>query len=153
MSAFSIILVSGIAGAFIGAAIGRYVDPQRKENMAREEQLRLANEALAAYRQQMNDHFTQTANLVKNISDNCRSLQDHVAIDALKLTGLDLREPTSAVSEADFNLAHTAGGHPIEPPRDYAPKSKNAIGMLSEEYGLHDDYDDHYDDKPKPARG
>jgi uncharacterized protein len=147
VSTFSVVLVSGLVGAFAGAAIGRYVDPQRKENREREEQLRKANETLAVYRQQMNEHFTQTATIVKTISDNCRNLQDHVAVDALKLTGLDLREPTSTVDEADFSLARIAGGQPIEPPRDYAPKSKDAIGMLSEEYGLHDDYDD----EPKTA--
>lgn len=149
MSTFAVILVSGIAGAFAGAAIGRYIDPQRKENMEREEQLRKANEALSHYRQQMNDHFTQTATLVKTINDNCRSLQDHVAVDALKLTGLDLRETSSTIEESEFNLARLAGGQPVEPPRDYAPKSKGSLGMLSEEYGLHDDYDD----EPKPARG
>jgi len=149
VSTFAVILVSGIAGAFAGAAIGRYIDPQRKENMEREEQLRKANEALSHYRQQMNDHFTQTATLVKTINDNCRSLQDHVAVDALKLTGLDLRETSSTIEESEFNLARLAGGQPVEPPRDYAPKSKGSLGMLSEEYGLHDDYDD----EPKPARG
>lgn len=153
MSTFSIVLVCGIAGAFIGAAIGRYVDPQRKENLAREEQLRKATEALAIYRQQMNEHFTQTATIVKTIADDCRNLQDHVAVDALKLTGLDLRESASTVSESDFSLARLAGSQPIEPPRDYAPKNKGSLGMLSEEYGLHDDYDDKYDDEPKPARG
>lgn len=148
MSTFSIMLVSGLIGAFIGAAIGRYVDPQRKENRAREEQLRIAKESLVIYQQQMNEHFTQTATIVKTIADSCRNLQDHVAIDALKLTGLDLREPTSAIAEPEFRLARLAGGQSIEPPRDYAPRNKGSVGMLSEEYGLHDDYDD----EPKKAR-
>jgi uncharacterized membrane-anchored protein YhcB (DUF1043 family) len=152
VSTFSIVLVSGLVGAFIGAAIGRYVDPQRKENMAREEQLRLANEALAMYRQQMNEHFTQTATIVKNITDSCRNLQDHVAVDALKLTGLDLREPNSSIDDSEFSLARIAGNQAIEAPRDYAPKNKGSLGMLSEEYGLHDDYDDKYDDEPKASR-
>jgi len=151
VSTFSIVLISGLAGAFIGAAIGRYVDPQRKENLEREENLRKANEALAMYRQQMNEHFTQTATIVKTITDTCRNLQDHVAVDALKLTGLDLREQTTSLDASEFGLARLASEQSIEAPRDYAPKNKGSLGMLSEEYGLHDDYDDHYDDKPKPA--
>jgi uncharacterized membrane-anchored protein YhcB (DUF1043 family) len=148
VSTFSIMLISALVGAFIGAAIGRYVDPQRKENKTREEQLRKANEALAIYRQQMNEHFTQTASLVKTITEACRNLQDHVAVDALKLTGLDLREPSSNIDASEFSLARLAGADTIEPPRDYAPKNKGSLGMLSEEYGLHDDYDD----EPKTAR-
>ena len=151
MSTFSIMLVSALIGAFIGATLSRYTDPQRKENLAREEQLKKAHEALALYRQQMDEHFTQTATIIKTITDGCRQLQDHIAVDALKLTGLDLREPTTTIDEADFSLARIAGGQAIEPPRDYAPKSKGSVGMLSEEYGLRDDYDD-YDDKPNTAR-
>lgn len=149
---FAVILVSGIVGAFAGAAISRYIDPQRKDKLQREESLKKANEALALCRQQMTEHFSQTAALLKTINDSCRSLQNHVAIDALKLTGLDLREPSSTIEESEYNLARLAGGQPVEPPRDYAPKNKDSLGTLSEEYGLHDDYDDNYDNEPKPAR-
>jgi uncharacterized membrane-anchored protein YhcB (DUF1043 family) len=149
VSAFAIILVSGIAGAFAGAVLTRRIDPQRKAKLDQEAQIRKAQEELAHYRQQMNDHFVQTSHLLQAITEDCRRLQDHVAIDALKLTGLDLREATSRIEESNLHLAQLTAGQSIEAPRDYAPRTKGAVGMLSEEYGLHDDYDE----EPKPVRG
>jgi len=148
VSTITLILVSSIAGAFAGAALVRHIDPERKSKVNQSEQLRKAQDELAHSRSQLNEHFTQTSHLLQTIAEDCRRLQDHVAIDALKLTGLDMREATSKIEETTLELARLSGGQTIEPPRDYAPKAKGSIGMLSEEYGLRDDYDD----EAKPLR-
>lgn len=147
MSALSMLLIGMLIGVFAGAAIGRYVDPQRQQNVSQEANLKKAQEELANYRQQVREHFNQTAGLIQSLADQAKAVHDHVAIDALKLSGLDLR-PAVEEQLADYDLAKLVTGDSIEPPRDYAPKHKGGPGMLSEEYGLRDDFDD----EPKTSR-
>lgn len=151
MSALSMLLIGMLIGVFAGAAIGRYVDPQRQQNMGQEASLKKAQDELANYRQQVREHFSQAAALIQTLSDQAKTVHDHIALDALKLSGLDLR-PAAEQQPMEYELAKLASSQPVEPPKDYALNRKGVVGTLSEEYGLRDDLDEEPKVSSQPAR-
>src|SRR5690606_1521116 len=94
-------------------------------------------------RTQVKNHLTQTAASLKQLNDNTRALQNQVAADALRISGLDLL-PADSQHNEEFRLAQLLNTDDIAHPRDYAPKEKNSRSTLSEDYGLRDDdYESH----------
>ena len=132
-------LASGIMGVAVGVAVTRYMNPQRKENQQLEERLEKAEESLTEYQHQVTEHFTQTASLVNNLTESYKSIHEHLATSALKLSNLDISQPVIIADARSKLAAQIASGQIIEPPKDYAPKASDGPGTLSEEYGLKDD--------------
>lgn len=146
---------SFIVGAFSGALVCYFgVMRQRTEN-AVEKQMRELQDEFTAYRENVNQHFHQTANLVNDLSANYISVQKHLETAASSFTeppkSFSLpEEQSNALSNAkpEFTTFEIQGptdeGKDAEflddtppPPKDYAPKNNpEEQGTLEEGYGL-----------------
>jgi len=138
VSTLAIAILSGIIGALVGVILGRTLDPMHQQHQQQSTTLQKNRQELDELRSQVKDHFTHSANALQQLSDNTLALQNQLAAEALKISGLDLTPKGNQHSEG-FRLAQLISNDGIEPPRDYAPKEKNSRSTLSEEYGLRDD--------------
>lgn len=146
-----------LAGAVIGAGICYgFVLGSRSESRV-ERQMRELQEEFTAYRENVNQHFNKTAQLVNNLTDNYIAVQKHLEDAAVsfaeppksfpleKADSLPAAKPEFAsledrqkqelrakAADAEFD----SSAH-VEPPKDYAPKSKpGEKGQLAEDFGL-----------------
>lgn len=150
--------VAFVSGAVLGALICFLLMNRSKTQSNIEQQLRELQEEFTAYRENVNTHFNTTANMVNTLTENYLSVQKHLeaAADSFaeppKSFQLDAssklpRKKTEFISleakpkeaqpqqkDAEFDTEEA-----VEPPRDYAPKSKDGKekGTLAEDYGLH----------------
>lgn len=138
MSTLAIAILSGIIGALIGLVLGRTIDPMHQQHQQQSTTLQKTQRELDDLRSQIKDYFTHSATSLQQLNDSTRILQNQLAADALKISGLDLL-PTGSQHSEEFRLAQLLSTDGIAPPRDYAPKEKNSRSTLAEEYGLRDD--------------
>lgn len=144
MYSSSALVITGLlcllAGAGIGAAI-LYVFRAQILGRDLEQRLHEAENSLQGYQRDVAEHFSQTSQLVNNLTHAYREVHEHLANGALKLA-------TPAISRqildsANNNLSNDTKAYVaeqrIEPPRDWAPKAPGAKGTLSEDYDLRDD--------------
>ncbi len=150
-------IVVFLAGAIVGAALCyAFIAGSRSETKV-ERQMRELQEEFTAYRENVNQHFNKTAQLVNNLTDNYIAVQKHLEDAAVsfaeppKSFALEKSEslPTpkpDLVSLEDRQKQELRGksrdaefqsNAPVEPPKDYAPKSKPGDkGQLEEGFGL-----------------
>lgn len=147
MSTLAVAILSSIIGALIGVVLGRTLDPMHQQHQQQSTTLQKTRQELDDLRSQIKDHFTHSASSLQQLSDSARTLQNQLAADALKISGLDLL-PTGSDHPEEFRLAKLLSHDGVAPPRDYAPKEKNSRSTLSEDYGLRDD-----DYEPKKVQG
>ncbi len=95
------------------------------------------------YQQEVASHFNTTANLVTRLNRSYQDIQEHLGQAAVELSPDDMTrqrllaalaqdsDPVSSPRERVEPVFDT-----LEPPRDYATKSADGPGMLSEEYGI-----------------
>lgn len=100
------------------------------------------------YQQEVASHFKTTATLVSKLNRSHREVQEHLTHGAVELAPDDMtRQRLLAALEQDETDLSGAGSNygkgrvepvfdTLEPPRDYAPKSEEDLGTLSEEYGV-----------------
>ena len=146
-----------LTGAVIGAGICyAFVAGTRSESKV-ERQMRELQEEFTAYRENVNQHFNKTAQLVNNLTDNYIAMQKHLEDAAVsfaeppksfaleKTEQLPAAKPEFASLEERQKLelrpkasdAEFQDNASMEPPKDYAPKTKPGDkGQLSEDYGL-----------------
>ena len=141
-SATQTIWLVGAATLVIGIVIGLLI--ARSSNQARSkealiEELNDARRELEDYKIEVSTHFGQTADLVNKLTDSYRDVHQHLSNSARELcndeqllASLEHKpEPEKEATEAEQDQS------PVEPPRDYAPKTDpGAEGTLSEDYGL-----------------
>lgn len=145
MSTLAVAVLSAVVGALLGVMLGRVIDPAHQENQRQAASLQKAQQDLEDLRSQTREHFTSAAASLQQLSDSTRQLQTQLAIDALKISGLELAPASENPELEEFRLARLLGTteENVEAPRDYAPrdyapKGKNSPSTLSEEYGLKD---------------
>ena len=157
-------IVSFLVGALSGAAICYFgVMRQRTEN-AVERQMRELQEEFTAYRENVNQHFHQTATLVNDLSENYISVQKHLESAATSFAeppkSFDIEEDSETLPTPKPEFATLEIQTPkedeeedagfsvetVEPPRDYAQRNTSEEkGMLEEGYGLQE--------QPTPPHG
>lgn len=143
------IIITALICLAVGAAIGilliRLSHPEEKQRKELENRLQQAENELKAYQQEVSAHFIKTASLVNNMTQSYRAVGEHLAASAMHLANPDISRQllnagsgslTGSPSEQTSSLA--LGDTAPEPPKDYAPKT--SVGVLSEEYGLKEDY-------------
>lgn len=158
-------IVALAIGGLIGYLLGRSgSDAGERQTLQR--QLDEAREELGGYKQEVTEHFEKTAELVNQLTQSYRDVHQHLAqgaqtlgaSEAARLALKDVMQPR--LEETQEASAPEAGenrgeGAPIpvitdvveneeaekvpEPPRDYATKSADEEGTLSERYGLDSD--------------
>lgn len=144
-------VVMFLLGAIAGST-GCYVILTRgRSESAIEQQLRDLQEEFTAYRENVNQHFNHTAELVNNLTASYVKVQKHLedasisfseppksfkldsttlpAPAAPQFIAIETKEPP--VKDASFDDER------MQPPRDYAPKSgPKDKGTLSEDFGF-----------------
>ena len=134
-------LICLIAGAAIGLLLARLTNPEQQKVRDLENKLQQAESSLKDYQQEVTEHFIQTSGLINNLTHSYKAVHEHMASSAMHLANPDIsRQLVNAGTgkltdnSSDDALSET----PPEPPKDYAPKAPG--GILSEEYGLKEDY-------------
>ncbi|WP_415898903.1 YhcB family protein [Neptuniibacter sp. QD48_11] len=140
-----------VVGAVIGFLMGRSGgDAQRQAELA--EKLESTQKELDSYKNEVTEHFEKTAALVNNLTNSYKDVHEHLATGAQGLCqpgSVDLAiepsltpkleseaEEPSAEAEAKPATDTEQAESSSEPPRDYAPKSPEDEGTLSETFGL-----------------
>ena len=127
-----------VVGVVIGFLVARLL-PNAAPNST-QRQLDDVQERFNSYQNEVVTHFNSTATLVNKLSQNFQEVQDHLSDGANRLA-LDevTRQRLLASLHADAAQAPRDRLTPprtTEAPKDYAPKTPNAPGMLDEHYGL-----------------
>jgi uncharacterized membrane-anchored protein YhcB (DUF1043 family) len=158
----SIWIIGAVAlavGGLIGYLLGRSgSDAGQRQTL--NNQLDEAKAELATYKQDVTDHFEKTAALVNQLTNTYKDVHQHLASGAQTLCDDDAA--SLALNESMQAKLTAAPDAPIpvvtdvvpnveaekvpEPPRDYAAKSSNEKGTLSEAYGLESEGDEDEDE-------
>lgn len=155
MSLVSVIMF--LVGTILGAGGCLLIVRQTRSESSIEKQLRELQEEFTAYRENVNQHFNQTAKLVNDLTNNYISVQKHLEdaaesfaqppksfelnpeesekleSDREEFLSLETQPVVDAAEDAQFD-----SDSPTEPPKDYAPKAPDDKGTLAEDFGLHE---------------
>jgi uncharacterized membrane-anchored protein YhcB (DUF1043 family) len=141
-----------LLGLMIGALGCFLVMNQGRSESAVEKKLRELQEEFTAYRENVNQHFSRTADLVNNLTQSYVKVQKHLEEASVSFA----EPPKSFALEPSGNSTDTApqfialetrektqqqdasfGDIALQPPRDYAPKtSPKEKGTLAEDFGF-----------------
>ena len=127
-----------VVGVVIGFAVARLL-PNAAPN-GTQRQLDDVQERFDNYQNEVVTHFNSTANLVQKLSQSYQDVQEHLAEGANRLaTDEQTRQRLLAALHPEaYQIQRDRLTPPrsTEAPKDYAPKTPNAPGMLDEHYGL-----------------
>jgi uncharacterized protein len=144
-------LIALLVGVGVGILIGRnWMMPEKHREI--EQSLAEAQRELETYQHNVTQHFADTAQKVRDLTQSYKELHEHLALGAMQLTNTEVGRQLFAAGDND---ARELSAPVVEPPRDWAPKVPGRYGMLSEEFGLKDE-DDAYllgDSSPALRRG
>lgn len=156
MDASSTVLISAVVALIVGVLIG-YLLGRSGGNDSRQleliEQLDETQRELAEYKEKVTSHFEETANLVSNLTESYKAVHQHLATSSMELCSNEAATRTlEAAMQPRLNdeteegaadvVAEATAEKPaeapsgMEAPLDYAPKSPDEEGTLSETYGL-----------------
>lgn len=132
-----------VVGALIGYLMGRSGGGNNQAEIAA--QLEDTKKELEEYKAEVTTHFEKTSELVNNLTNSYKDVHEHLATGAQGLCqpgAIDMAlEPAmqpklAEPSEEPQDQPEEAVTETPEPPRDYAPKSPEEEGTLSETFGL-----------------
>ena len=129
-------------GLIIGLLIGRSSQGTTLRQRRTEQQMEELRNEYTRYQAQVNEHFMESAHLLRRFNDAFRDVNHHMARGANRLANDDewLHELEQEKQRARLTGAKSDSGDVAEPPRDYAPKRDPAEkGTLDEGYGLTDE--------------
>lgn len=133
-------LLVGVLALLIGTALGVFLGRTgfgaglRQRRL--EQQLDELRSEYTRYQAQVNEHFMESAHLVRRFNDAYRDVNQHMARGASRLChDEDWLEELEQDRRAKLEQHGEDDG--FEPPRDYAPKADpEEKGTLSEEFGF-----------------
>jgi len=126
-----------VVGIVIGVLFGRSGQGQTLRQRRAEQQIDELRSEFTRYQAQVNEHFMESAHLLRRFNDAYRDVNQHMARGANRLCNdedwmEELQQETSGK-----RLEEVRENAPAEPPRDYAPKKDpEAKGTLAEDFGL-----------------
>lgn len=146
---FFVIVAFFTVGIVWGFIIGRSKNAVQRRSQAMESELIELREQLSEYKQQVGQHFAQTADVVNAMTANYRALYDHLIKGAQALCGDQLtrakldpsavrfiehrRDDTAAESAPSTSAEHVTRTEPpqsaVQPPRDASGPSHIADAM------------------------
>ncbi|QAX81876.1 Z-ring associated ZapG family protein [Candidatus Pseudomonas adelgestsugas] len=127
-----LLILAMFAGVAIGFLIARLL-PNAAPNRTKR-QLDDIQERFDSYQNEVVTHFTCTATMVKKLIKGYQEVQDHLTDGAARLA-IDDSTHQRLLATLDFDAQKTILDR-LTPPRDYAPKVPNSLGMLDEYYGF-----------------
>ncbi len=131
--------VGGVIGYFAGrsSSSGNSVQEQKVDNLQSE---------INEYKDSVANHFKQTATMINEMNDSYKSVVQHLAKGSQDLcdagTAKDIESrliPKLEPEQEELEAKAQQGSQKTtttEPPRDYAPKQPDEVGVLSENYGI-----------------
>ncbi|MFW5823626.1 MAG: YhcB family protein [Marinobacter sp.] len=129
------------AGLIIGLLIGRSNQGATLRQRRAEQQIEELRNEYTRYQAQVNEHFMESAHLLRRFNDAFRDVNHHMARGANRLANDDewLEELEQEKKRARLTGTSVKDDDVAEPPRDYAPKKDpEEKGTLAEDYGLSD---------------
>lgn len=131
LAAVAALVVGILIGVLVGRSTGQGTSLRQRRTEQKIDELR--NE-YTRYQAQVNEHFMESAHLLRRFNDSYRDVNQHMAKGANRLCNDD--ELTNELEQnAARRLKNESDG--AEPPRDYAPKEDpHDSGTLAEDYGL-----------------
>lgn len=120
-----------LAGGVTGALCAWLLIPARRQTAQLRQERDAAKAELQHHREEVDEHFLRTAELVNSMTQSYRQVHEHLSDGARKLCSDEGRR--LARSKSLEPLPSAAAGLPTEAPLDYAPSHK---GTLSEDFGL-----------------
>lgn len=140
----AIAIIAFLSGAILGVLIYRLVRSDASRSARVEQQMDDLQQKHTRYQAQVSDHFVQTAHLINRLNEDYRDIHNHLAQGATELCSEDSANSLLNLSSGNIDnptLDHQEEISEIEeiyaePPRDYAPKSTEDQGTLSEDFGL-----------------
>ncbi len=147
MFSLSTLIITALACTGLGAVISLLVmrnSSHQQNNRQLQDSLQQAEGNLQGYQQEVSDHFTKTAELINNLTQDYKDVHEHLANSALKLSNAELSRSfiESANSQLPTSEQVTMHDENLEAPRDWAPKSPGKKGALSEDYGMEEERKD-----------
>lgn len=124
-----------IVGIVIGVLVGRSGQGATLRQRRAEQQIEELRSEYTRYQAQVNEHFMESAHLLRRFNDAYRDVNQHMARGANRLCNDEdwLEELESEKARARLEESKDSA----EPPRDYAPKSDpEEKGTLAEDFGL-----------------
>lgn len=142
-----------LLGGVIGALGSYVVLTHNRSESAVERKLRELQDEFTAYRENVNQHFNRTADLVNNLTESYVKVQKHLEEASVsfaeppKSFTLENKDSQAVASLPQFVAVETRekpaardatfGESALQPPRDYAPKtSPREKGTLAEDFGF-----------------
>lgn len=129
-----------IVGAIVGAAIAQRSGGTQRTQQQLENQLTELREQAQSYQHEVSEHFTETAQLLNQLTASYRDVHNHLARGAQSLAtdGRASETLKKLTADEDSEAGNEAAGN-LTPPLDYAPKSTpHGVGVLDEKFGLDD---------------
>ena len=129
-------------GLIIGLLIGRSSQSSSLRQRRAEQQTEELRNEYTRYQAQVNEHFMESAHMLRRFNDAFRDVNQHMARGANRLANDDewLNELEQESKRARLTAGKAGDGDVAEPPRDYAPKKDPAEkGTLAEGFGLSDE--------------
>jgi len=121
-----------IVGIVIGAIVGRSGQGSTLRQRRAEQQAEELRNEYTRYQAQVNEHFMESAHLLRQFNDAYRDVNQHLARGANRLCN-DEEWMAELAEQTSRKRLEEVSEDGAEPPRDYAPKTS---GTLSEDFGL-----------------
>ena len=128
-----------VVGVVIGVVFSSRLNSSASRVLELENQIRDIKDNHLAYKDNVSEHFSLTADLVQHMTESYRDVYQHLASGAQDLCSNEVASKLlPAGSDAVFDSnedSDTTGG--LNPPKDYAAKQyPSQKGALSEEFGI-----------------
>lgn len=129
-----------VAALIIGWLFSRLFQSQAgQDKSSLRRQLDELKQQHQAYQINVTEHFSRTTDLIEELNDNYNRIQNHLNQGAEQFIKPEYRLESARNSEVSLeDLAPNASQSDTQfgPRRDYAPKTPDQEGMLSETYGF-----------------
>lgn len=127
-----------VIGVIIGILIGRSGQGSTLRQRRAEQQIEEIRNEYTRYQAQVNEHFMESAHLLRRFNDSYQDVNQHMARGANRLCNdeewLQELEQENARARLEGGANDKDG---VEPPRDYAPKhDPQEKGTLAEDFGM-----------------
>ncbi|WP_404363800.1 YhcB family protein [Marinobacter sp.] len=136
MNLILIAIAALVIGLAAGVLLGRSNTGSSLRQRRAEQQIDELRSEYTRYQAQVNEHFMESADLLRRFNDAYRDVNQHMARGANRLCNDEewLEEIEKASGDARLTDKSSDG---FEPPRDYAPKNRpEEKGTLAEDFGL-----------------
>ncbi len=119
-------LIGLVIGVIIGVLATRFGNRKLRDQHALQYELEKTKDELKEFKQELNNHFVRSSELLENMSQNYHELYHHMANTTKELL------PEQAGNEDKFawqRSAQSVGNEsaPVEMPRDYSEKSSGLL--------------------------